>query len=183
MQRPTARIVYSRKQKRITRSTFSAELHSLIDAVEVGKLLCFAVSELMIPNVSPTDLIMMGNNGSLPIKIAACVDAKSVYDALIASEIKQPNEASLILVLLQLKEMMLLHVIEALFWISTEDMLADGLNKGACSRDALIKFCASGIWELRHRYLQHIETRRPEVIAEPETANQHLRASVQSMVK
>ena len=38
---------YSRKQKRVVRSTFAAELHALIDAIEHGKLIMFALTEIL----------------------------------------------------------------------------------------------------------------------------------------
>ena len=40
-------------------------------------------------------------------------------------------------------------VLEALVWIDTRDMVADGLTKGSVDRDALHK-CMAGIWLLQH---------------------------------
>ena len=56
---------YSRKQRRITRSTFAAELHGLADALEFSKIVVFAVHECLVPRVTPRELVEAEESGSL----------------------------------------------------------------------------------------------------------------------
>ena len=53
------------------------------------------------------------------------------------------------MMLCQVKEAMRTGSIKRLFWCDTTDMIADGLNKGACSREALLRLGATGIWEIQ----------------------------------
>ena len=53
-------------------------------------------------------------------------------------------------VLGQMREHMSTHRIRKLWWIDTRDMLADGLNKGAVSRRALVKALTQGVWNVEH---------------------------------
>ena len=54
--------------------------------------------------------------------------------------------------LLKLRELLALKIISRLLWLDTRDMLADGLNKGIVSRDALRRMCTSGRWEVNHEF-------------------------------
>ena len=152
---------YSRKQKRVTRSTYSAELNALTDSIELGKIVQYAYCELVLkPRPTPKELLQLCDEGKLPVPLEACIDAKSVFDSLVAEETRMPTESSLILVLLQLKEMLVLGVLRALYWIATEDMGADGLNKGAVSRAATINIPTKGFWAPEKAYERHSERRK-----------------------
>jgi Reverse transcriptase (RNA-dependent DNA polymerase)/Integrase core domain len=153
---------YSRKQKRVTRSTFAAELHALADSLEVGKLICYSLCEIMRPRIKVTDLLSTAETDRLIVRIVACIDAKSVFDSLAAADLRVPSEASLIMVLLQIKEMLKQRFLRELYWISTQDMLADGLNKGAISRDALMTASRNGVWRLTFPLQCHSEPYTPE---------------------
>jgi hypothetical protein len=82
------------------------------------------------------------------LPIHAAVDCKSLFDSLSASELRLPSESSLILILAGLKEQLLAHNLKTLWWINTESMLSDGLNKGVISRLALRNFANTGRWEV-----------------------------------
>ena len=125
---------YSRRQRRITRSTFAAELHGLADSLEIGKIIAMACTEISTPNLTASKLSQLEESGKLSMPIEAVIDAKSVFDSLTVTDIKVPSEASLIMILLSVKESLLSHTLKALWWVDTVDMLADGLNKGAVSR-------------------------------------------------
>eukprot|EP00971_Amphidinium_carterae_P351893 6492325-Amphidinium_carterae.1 len=135
---------YSRKQKRVTRSTFAAELHALADAIEMGRLIRSAILEVTHGAENAFALSSLEGCSSSPW-LEACVDAKSVYTALAAMDVSVPTEASLILVLLQLRELLMSGSLTALWWINTETMVADGMNKGTVKRDALLALGA-GRW-------------------------------------
>ena len=146
---------YSRRQRRVVRSTFGAELNSLIDAYETAKLVAFTVAELQDPTMTTVSLRMLEETGKFPIAIEAVVDCKSIFDSLAQSDTKIPNEASLIMLLLSLKEALRAGTLARLWWVDTADMLADGLNKGLVSRRALLETAATGIWKLVHPALAH----------------------------
>ena len=146
---------YSRRQRRIVRSTFGAELNSLVDAFETAKLVAFTLAELQDPNMTTATLRLLEETGRFPISIEAVVDCKSIFDSLVPSDTRIPNEASLIMLLLSLKEAMRVGTLSRLWWCDTADMLADGLNKGLVSRRALLETSATGIWKLIHPALGH----------------------------
>ena len=156
---------YSRKQRRVTRSTYSAELNALADAVDFGKLMAMTLSEVLRPFPNARDLTALEEQGQSLVPLEACVDARSVYDSLKMDELKAPTEVSLIMMLSALKEALLSHGLHKLWWISTQDMVADGLNKGACSREALIALGTTGQWKLMHACLEHTEHRYIPVVS------------------
>ena len=81
------------------------------------------------------------------------------------SETRAPTEVSLIMVLLGLKEILRSGCLSALWWISTEDMLADGLNKGCVSRRALLAAASLGEWILHHALAVHRELATNKIVA------------------
>lgn len=156
---------YARRQRRVTRSTYSAELNSLSDAYEFAKLVALTLAEIIKPCPQATLLTTMEETGSLPVCVQMIVDARSVYDSLIAEEIRTPSESSLVMQLHVLKEAMLSHTLSRLWWTDTKDMIADGLNKGACSREALLELGHIGEWILKHKPLSFAETRHIPIIS------------------
>jgi hypothetical protein len=150
---------YARKQRRVTRSTFSAELNAASDAYEFAKLIAMTVAECVKPYPSIKTLVELEETGGFPVPINLTVDARSVFDALRAAEIKAPSEISLIMFLCQLKEAMLCHALSKLWWCDTHDMVADGLNKGAVSRQALLDLVNHGRWTLTKPAIGYTESR------------------------
>lgn len=148
---------YSRKQRRVTRSTFSAELNALSDAIDIGRLIALTFSELLRPYPQASVLVKLEEQGSFVIALHAVVDAKSVFDAIAAPEIKTPTEVSLVMQLCAVKEALTSRSLSKLWWCSTGDMIADGLNKGAVSRQKLIEFASTGVWRLEKAAIGHSE--------------------------
>ena len=132
---------YARKQRRVTGSTFSAELNAASEACEFGKLMALTIAELSKQYSASADLLKLKETGAFPVAVEMVIDARSVYDALIATEIKAPTEISLIMFLCQLKEAMLTHSLSRLWWCDTHDMISNGLNQGACTRQKLVEVC------------------------------------------
>ena len=160
---------YSRKQRRVTRSTFAAELHSLADGIEVSRLFAMAITECIIPNISSREITRLEELGKLPLLIEAVVDAKSVFDALKVTDTKTPCEASLLNILQQIKELMQTYMVRRLWWVDTGDMLADGLNKGTIGRQALLFACDNSNWLLQKPCCMHQEKVQkiiPQIIEE-----------------
>ena len=142
---------YSRKQKRVVRSTFSAEINALVDAIEHGKLVMFAMTELCLGALTPKKLFDIEELGQWPMPLEAVVDAYSVYSTCVKLESKNPAEETLITLIMIIREGLRTGRISKLWWTDTRDMLADGLNKGAVSRDALRITAKVGKWILSHK--------------------------------
>ena len=87
------------------------------------------------------------------VPTSLCVDAKSVYAAVTATFIKTPAEKSLLCHVQYLRQQLDRKVLTALMWLDTRDMGADGLTKGAVSREALHELM-DGCMRLRHAYEQ-----------------------------
>ena len=81
------------------------------------------------------------------------LDAKSVFAAVTATFIKQPAEKSLLCDVQYFKELLERKILHSFFWIDIRDMGADGLTKGAVSRDSLHEYIA-GTMCLCHAYDQ-----------------------------
>jgi len=156
----------SKKQKRVCRSTYAAELNSLVDSYEVGKVITAAATELVTPSLRPSIIIRLEETGAFVWTIECIIDAKSVFDSLSNAEITPPTEAALVFVLLVLKEALQTHTMRTLWWCDTRDMLSDGLNKGAVSRSALLASANEGRWVLQHTPIPFRETRHTPIVRE-----------------
>ena len=148
---------YARKQKRVCRSTFAAELNGIADAVEAARLINFTVACCYKPYTTPAELQRLEDSNQLPLAIEVFTDCRSVFDALSADDVRTPTESSLVLILHVLKELLRARLISRLTWVHTDDMLADGLTKGGVSRKALFEFAMSGRWKLKHAVKTHTE--------------------------
>ena len=149
---------YSRKQRRVTRSTFAAELHAVADALELGRMIGYAMTELLLE--SPPDaaeILRREETGRLSMPLEATVDCRSVWDALKLPEVRVPSEITLVMVLHQLKEHLQTGTIGALWWVDTRDCVVDGLTKGAIGRRALLLAASAGEWLLNYAALRHTE--------------------------
>eukprot|EP00972_Heterocapsa_arctica_P007894 1150295-Heterocapsa_arctica.AAC.1 len=129
---------FSRKQKRVTRSTFEAELHNTSECLEMGMLLAGCLHELIHGACSSASLAKNDEAGAF----------ESVYQAIKASEIKVPTEANLLYPFKAIREHMDAQRINRSYWIDTRDMLCDGLTKGSIYRKPLLQSFATGAWRL-----------------------------------
>ena len=75
-----------------------------MDSVEMAKTIAMFVTELQEAPMRPQALHDREVGGRLGIPIEVSVDAKSVYAAVAAPEAKTPAEASLVALLLSLRE-------------------------------------------------------------------------------
>ena len=139
---------YSRKQKRVVRSTFAAEIHALVDSIEHGKLLMYALCEIYFGPQKPEELIKIEELGRWPIPLDAVVDAYAVFSTAVKDESKNPSEETLVTLVMVLREMLKSGRLNKIWWVHTEDMIADGLNKGSIPREPLLAIAYSGIWQL-----------------------------------
>jgi hypothetical protein len=138
-----------KSQRHVTRSTFSSELLSACDTIDHGMLLALSLHEFSKGPQSTFSARQLREFGGWDVKLALYVDAMSVYAAVTATFIKIPAEKSLLSHIQYLRELLDTKVLEALAWIDTRDMVADGLTKGSVEREALHE-CMSGKWKLNH---------------------------------
>ena len=141
---------YSRKQKRVVRSTFAAELHALVDSIEHGKLLMYAMCEVYFGPQKPEHLVQIEELARWPIPLEAVVDAYAVYSTAAKQESKNPEEQTLVTLVMVIREMLKSHRLNKIWWVDTRDMLADGLNKGSIPREPLLALASHGTWELSY---------------------------------
>ena len=83
---------YTRKQKRVTRSTFAAEIKALYDGIEFGRLLVFAFQEIVLEPRAAAQLKLDDEQGKLVLPLEPVVDAQIVFDSLAKVGAKTPAE-------------------------------------------------------------------------------------------
>ena len=72
-----------------------------------------------------------------------------VFAAVAETFLKIPAGNSLLLHVQYIRELLDTHVLDALLWLDTRDMMADGLTKGSVEREAL-HAVMRGEWTLEH---------------------------------
>ena len=88
--------MYSRKQTRVNRGTFGAELNNTLEASETGMLFLGLLCELVNGPQTAIDIHERIHRGEVPFKLHMVGDAHAVFSAVTAPEVKQPNERSLL---------------------------------------------------------------------------------------
>ena len=78
-------------------------------------------------------------NGRLYPPIDIFVDARSVSDAISASDVCTPQEASLRLHLIAVRDRLTRGLIRSISWTDTRDMVADALTKGGVDRALIMQ--------------------------------------------
>ena len=139
---------YSRKHSRVVRSTYAAELLSLLDAVGQGNLIATAIDEVQRGAATARQLLERHAGCRRAIEHEAAVDAKAVFDGVTAEQPNTPAEKPLFLHALAMREYLESGHVDLLWWLDTLAMLADGMTKGSVEREALIKICEQGIWQV-----------------------------------
>jgi len=94
------------------------------------------------------------------------VDAMSVYAAVTATFIKTPAEKSLLCHIQFIRELLDRGVYQAMCWLDTRDMLADGLTKGCVDR-SLLHLAMDGHFQFKHDV--KVWTRKKGAVAQYET--------------
>ena len=137
---------YCRKHTRVCRSTFTAELHNLIDICNQALIIRSMLVELEIGPTPPAQLAEIIDTGLHLISVEGVVDARAVYDAVTADVVKTPDDKHMLLHALKLREWLDRGALRALWWCDTLDMIGDGMTKGSIDRDAILLLCKLGLW-------------------------------------
>ena len=138
----------SKKQGKVCRSTYAAELHSALDLVGLGMIINSALNEVLLGCMPPAKLVELQDTGQNALKLWLLIDAKSVWSSAIGEEAKCTDQ-TVYLHLLKLRQL-LGTVINCLAWVDTRDMLSDALTKGVISRDLLRILAEHGTWTVQH---------------------------------
>ena len=141
---------FSRKHTHVVRSTFAAELHSMLDSAGLAILLNATWTEIFSKQkLNPAMIAQMQDEGRLQLPMDLFIDAKSVRDAIAADQIKVPAEKTLYIHVLAGRDLLDRKLFERLIWIDTKDMIADGMTKGSIDRKALMEIGPTGLWQLK----------------------------------
>ena len=90
---------YSRKQPRVCRSTFSAELCSVDDASSIGLLIRGMFAEIVNGPMSASALAQKTDCGDLGVELEIGTDNRGLFNGASAVEIKIPSEPHLLYLL------------------------------------------------------------------------------------
>ena len=107
--------------------------------------------EINVGAVTKAQARELRDNGGYSIPMTLMIDAKSVYAAITATYVKHPAEKGLLSHVQFIRELLDSHVLTALIWIDTSDMLSDGLTKGSVDRAALHE-CMTGTQSFNHGF-------------------------------
>ena len=140
----------SKKQSRVCRSTYAAELYSALALIGLAININVGLTEVLSGVRSATQLADIMEEGKNVIELDCLIDARSVLDSVSAEEVKTPNDKIMLLHALKLREHLDRKQLSRLVWIDTRDMLADGLNKGSISRDALKMLMMQSVVRIVH---------------------------------
>ena len=136
---------HSRKHSRVVRSTYAAELLSLLDAVNQGGVLNLCFEEVVNGAMSPADLLNRRERGLYSIPMDAETDARSVFQSITAPEgARTPDDKHLHLHALAMRLFLKDGMVDQLHWNDAVGMLPDGLTKGKCDREPLMVCCKRG---------------------------------------
>ena len=145
-----------RRQRRVVRSTFSAELNGLVDSVEQLFLLQVSLQQIYYGiSQTPGQMVDLLEVGSLYTPVDLSVDARAVYDAVAATDTCEPAEPSLKLQFLSVRNRMESGIIRQLHWVDTRDVLAGGLTKGCIDRELLQQLSTNCRVKVVHEALSH----------------------------
>ena len=127
----------SKKQSRVCRSTYAAELYSALDVSGLLFNISLTMCEVLEGTCSAESLAERYESGKLTLETDLVIDAAAVYDHISHREARTPHDATMTIHGLKLRELLQTGKLQRLIWCDTRCMLADGLNKGTIDRSAL----------------------------------------------
>ena len=121
----------SRKSRRVVKSTWGAEMHALISALERAERIYYWLKEIWQgpPGIPGIDRVSTMMNTDNYITVQACIDCKGLYDSITSPVVGSLTDMSMQLYLLALRETMRVGPLGELCWIETHDMLVDAQTK------------------------------------------------------
>lgn len=95
---------YSRKHSRVVRSTYAAELLSVLDAVGQVHNLTTCFDEVACGAMAAAQQLMRRSKNLSVFKQDGVIDARGVFDSVIADPVQTPNDKQLLLHALAFRE-------------------------------------------------------------------------------
>ena len=147
---------YSRKQRHVTRNTWSSELFAVVDATDFLMVLGSVFYEV-VNGVAPSarELLKLREGDHSPLPLQVYTDGMSLLTALENVVAKIPTEASTLHHVQWLQELTRTRVLDAAVWVDTRDMIADGMTKGAVPRSVIRETQETGCWQLAHDWRRY----------------------------
>jgi len=142
----------SRRAKRVTKSTLAGEAVSRVAAVEDAIRIAGWLTELYEPELSTKDLLIRQESGKFTFPIDVVTDARSLHEVMISPSEPKPSDPGSLLWLRWLREAHTYGQIRNAIWVSTGDMLADGLTK-VMDGSAIRNLFRTGIIKLEYSIL------------------------------
>ena len=121
------------------RSTFAAELHSALDAIGQAVIARqHLVVEVERGVRTANQTLKSDEDDSTVIPLDVAIDARSVYSSVTAETTTLTTENNLIVHAAALREQINAQTVHRFVRVDASRILADGLTKGQCLRDALL---------------------------------------------
>jgi hypothetical protein len=135
--------------KRVCRSTFASEMHAAIAGVDETQFVAMLWQEIVGPETGWHQLQQDFEKARLIIPVDVLTDANSLFTSLNNTEDKKTAEANQFVHLQALRQDFREGRIRRVIWVTTRDMVADGLTKASVKRDALRELLSKGTFILR----------------------------------
>ena len=145
----------SKKQTRVCRSTYAAELYSALDLAGLMVNIALTLTEVLKGPSSACALADKFETGRLSLESDLIIDAASVFDHTSTTEPRAPHDSTMTIHALKLRELLETRKLTRLVWCDTRSMLADGLNKGTIDRAALQLAISDACWEINQPVRVH----------------------------
>jgi hypothetical protein len=162
----------ARQQRRVVRSTFTAELLGACDTLDKGTILAQMMHECVTGDIRPKSAVELTERGGYSVPYVLYLDALSVYASVTATFIKTPADNSVLFHLKYVRELLDNHVLSALCWADTRDMIADGLTKGTIDRQALHEVMTGSCQVSHDMKMWHPKVRSVDTPAVEETSEE-----------
>ena len=104
---------------------------------------------------TPEELIDLLEHGGLYLQLGVALDGRAVFDAVAATDACDPQECSLKLHLISVRDRLAQGMIRRMHWVDARDMLADGLAKGGVDGTWLHRATNACQFILAHEALTH----------------------------
>jgi hypothetical protein len=145
-------ITTSKKQTRVVRNTFAAELGAMCDSVSTAIIVAGIWHEIDTGISSAAALASLAETQGFSRKIIVFTDSESVFKAVTAIEVKLPLERHLAYSVMKVREWLDRGVLQEIIWIDTRDMVCDSLTKGSIDRTDLMRTLNEGVWRPKHPF-------------------------------
>ena len=149
----------SKKQSRVCRSTYAAELYSALYLVGLASNIDSAMTEVLTGCKSASKMVDLQESDQNAFDMDAVLEAPAVFDSIAAVDVKATTDKLMLLQDLKLKELLSLRVVSRMLRVDTRDMLSDALNKGVVARDEIPELAptACGVYSMNSKNMLKFE--------------------------